>query len=742
VAFDLPIDLSNYGIGGIGAPPAPPGIPAPAAPPGLPPGLVLPPGVTAAPILPPPPEPTAPPPVDAITGAAPAAEPGPDAPAAAPAPPPIATGDAARDQAFSEQAGTLAGLGEVRSRELAATGGLLSQRNDAVDTIAAQAKEQQAKDDAWLQTLTTRYDQAITDEANHEIDQGRRFKSMKTGQKVLLGVGAILSGLGQALDSARLGGPKVGPNPVIEMMTREMEKDVQIQQQEGEAKARRAGMAGQAMDRFSQISKDRQVAFNLRMSAEMERTARQIEAAAAGYDSEEAVLNAQGAVAELRQKGLDYRDAAISSAWNRQMEERKFGEQVAGRRQQASQFNRSLAQSDDHFKASLAEKAKERDLDIKRLEAAGQLEAAKALREAKKREEELTIPNVFTEDGSPVTARTVEEARDLRKQQGPVNSAIALIDETKRIIAKSGGSAKSLKGDEYQKVTSNVATIKNMLRTAYEMGALDKGALEQMNSMMGGADPTSFIYDARAGLDQVRSQLERGYTDKLRAQQPNASAFKPFSTSAGGAPAETPLDEALGRLTDTKTPIEAGNAERKTAAGQAVESALLFRGAGEPLNSEKAALAAEGAPFAEKSTDQASKDLKLLVETTLGGGEGAKRARENLLQAAKAKPEVAGAALRAIAETGDVALFDEVAKQAASTPGAELYVRQLRDNLRIDAQTNRISQLGEAAAGGDLAAAQALLDLTQAPDPAVSKAAIGAVVELQRKIRPKEKAAK
>jgi hypothetical protein len=741
VAFDLPIDLSNYGIGGIGAPPAPPGIPAPAAPPGLPPGLVLPPGVTAAPILPPPPEPAAPPPVDAITGAAPAAEPGPAAPPA-PTASPIATGDAARDQAFSEQAGTLAGLGEVRSRELAATGGLLSQRNEAVDTIASQAKEQQAKDDAWLQTLTTRYDQAIADEANHEIDQGRRFKNMKTGQKVLLGVGAILSGLGQALDSARLGGPKVGPNPVIEMMTREMEKDVQIQQDEGEAKARRAGMAGQAMDRFSQISKDRQVAFNLRMSAEMERTARQLEAAAAGYDSEEAVLNAQGAVAELRQKGLDYRDAAVSSAWNRQMEERKFGEQVTARKQSNAIARAGLAQSDSHFDLSLEERRKDRELDARKLEASGQIEAAKALREAQRREDALVIPGMVTEDGAPVLAKTEKEAQAIRERKGSVDTAISLIDQTKRIIDKAGGSSKALKGKEYQQVTSNVAAIANTLRVAHQMGALDKGALEQMEKMMGGADPTSFLYDASPGLDQVRSQLIQTITDQARSQEPRTKIYEPPSTTAKGDPGKNPLDDALGRLTDTKTPIEAGAAERKTAAGQAVESALLFRGAGEPLNSEKAALAAEGAPFAEKATDQASKDLKLLVETTLGGGDGAKRARENLLQAAKAKPEVAGAALRAIAETGDVALFDEVAKQAASTPGAELYVRQLRDNLRVDAQTNRITQLGEAAAGGDLAAAQALLDLTQAPDPAVSKAAIGAVVELQRKIRPKERAAK
>jgi hypothetical protein len=733
----LPAGLADYGIGL--APPPPPGVVPGAPPPGLPPGLVLPPGIAGGPVLPAPGEAPALPQVDAISGAAEATPQvfkipdGLSGPAPAPvpgAPPPLQTGNAQLDQAMSEQAQTIAAGGEIASREKAATGELLGQRNTRITELEDKAQKQYEDDQAWSQELSKRYDAAVQAEADHVVDRGRRYKNMSTGNRMMAGIGAIMAGLGQALESARVGGRPVGANPVIEMMAKAAEDDVNDQIAEGEKKARRIGLAGQTMERFSALSKDRQARFNLQVATELERTARDIEAAAAGYDSEEALINAQRGAAELREKAAGYQTKAVEAEWNREMEDRKFKEQVTARKTGNAIARAGLAQSASQFDRSLEERQKDRLLDAAKLEQAGQVEAAKALRENMRRERELEIPGATIKGGAPLLARTPEEAKKIREKQAAVDSIAQIIDETVRYIEKEGGSSSTLRSDVNQKVTSNIATIKSKVRIAEEMGALDKGSAELIGQTMGGADATSFLYNASPGLKQVREHTVKGFTNVLRAQEPNALDYVPASTATLADPGKNPIDDAAGRLLNTPTPLDANKAEQKTGIGKAVEGALQVRLSGTELNSERAAKRAEAA-----AADPSRKDIDLLIDTASRGGEDGTRAKENLLQVAKAKPELSGAVLRALAERGDVATFDEVAAAGASVPGADVYARQMRSV----AQETRIGQLGEAASGGDLAAAQALIDLTAAPDPAVSKAAVEALVKVQARVAPRKK---
>lgn len=728
--LDLP-GLADFGIGGPPPIAPPPGAVPPLAAPGLPPGLVLPPGVAAAPILPPPPEAAPAPAVDAISGAAEASPAGPP-PAAAPARPadPFAAAGADRDTAIAEQAAAVADLGGIRSRELANTGALYGESNTRMGELETEAEQQRKRDDAWLKELNGRYDAAIAADNEHTVDQKRSWKNKSTGDKVLAGIGMLMAGLGQALDSARLGGPKVGENPVIAMLMREAEQDVDLQLKEGEAKARRAGAAGQAVDRFAAIAKDRQTAFNLRMESETRKLQRSIAAAAAQYGSEEAVANAQKAIAELDEKAAGYRQGALDSAFARKMEEDRFGEQVTARKQSNALQRAGLAQSDRHFNLNLEERRKDRLLEADKLEKAGAVAAAQAMREAQAREDMLVIPGMVTEDGKPVLARSEKEAQAIRERKGSVDTAITLIDQTKRIIDKAGGSSKALKGKEYQQVTSNIAAIANTLRVAHQMGALDKGALEQMEKMMGGADPTSFLYDATPGLNQVRSQLIQTITDQARSQDPKTAMYTPPSSADVDQPGVNAIDAATNRLLTTTTPLEAGRAEQKTSAGRAVESALLVRGPGEELNSEKAAKRAEAA-----AADPSGADVRVLLSTIDKGGADGQRARENLVRVASAKPELSGAVLREVADTGNVELFDEIAKRTASAPGASSFAAQ----HRVTAQQVRVARIAAEAARGSAPAAQALITLTTSPDDAERKAAVEAIVELQSKVRQKAK---
>jgi hypothetical protein len=115
------------------------------------------------------------------------------------------------------------------------------------------------------------------------------------------------------------------------------------------------------------------------------------------------------------------------------------------------------------------------------------------------------------------------DADKLKPQIAAMTTLASLANEQMEFIRANGGESGALKGDDYQKAVSNQAAMANLLRESYAMGTLDNAALELATKIQG-ADPTSYLYDGRAGLNQMLSQAERKMDASMKAAGWNPKA--------------------------------------------------------------------------------------------------------------------------------------------------------------------------------------------------------------------------
>lgn len=475
---------------------------------------------------------------DAISGAAPiapraASAPGPGA-SAAPTDPHEAAARAV------EQAGQArADLADEQSRELA-------KRNARMDELQARADAKAAERQAWIADRERKYDAIIDEHANFKIHEDTR----PGWQKVLGAISIALSGLGQALkgDGAH--------NPALEMIQSALRENVRQQLAERDKLLERAGALGQQIQRARAAAGDDEAGmYRLMMAGESERAARAIEASAARYASPQAKAEAERQAALLRQDGKKYAADQAASEWERRENARKLDEQIAARKAQIAlgyygissenrraDLNRAAQGSQFWFDAALRASQQKIDNDLK----AGKLtlDAAKAQREQLEGHAIGGAPRVVRDaDGKPVIGAdgvpqiahdlivvpyaSASEIPKLREQKAAVDQVSAIVDDMVRGIKEHGGESDFLKSADWQRIQSQKATLLNELRKGYDMGTLDKGALEIAEQMLGGVDPASFVRNASPGLIAARDTMVAKFNAGLRAGGYEGPAYKP-----------------------------------------------------------------------------------------------------------------------------------------------------------------------------------------------------------------------
>jgi hypothetical protein len=275
--------------------------------------------------------PVAPPPVDAPATPQTLPQPAP-APVAAPAAPSVAAAPAAPRPAGAgiaiprredtsgldaQQVAAARQAGEIEARSQQAQADLVARANADKEALAADYKARIAESQA-------RADKMRSEIASGKEDPSRWWGSRSTGQKASAWVGMILGGIGQSL-----GG---GSNPVIAMMDKAVDQDLDIQRRD-------LGKKQSLLDQYIKEGHDLRSAQQLAKADLMDALAGQIQAASLRSGSDKARLAGEQAALSLQQSAAQRRAAEHQQTFANRLAVGEYAlkqEQVAAQRQAAA----------------------------------------------------------------------------------------------------------------------------------------------------------------------------------------------------------------------------------------------------------------------------------------------------------------------------------------------------------------------------------------------------------------------
>lgn len=491
--------------------------------------------------LPPPPPQAVTPPPSPFEPAPPTPPPAPMRPKAAPkgkAParpavipdvptPTLGQASAFTQSAFADQIRAAVGLGDVLARQADAVAVARRETDADINAQMERLKQTQEKRDQIWQEKSQAIQAAQANEDAYKLDPNRFYKGMGTAKKVGFWISAAIAGLGEALQY------KSGPNPVLQQLDAELQKDVRVQMDEREQLRRKTGRLVEerdSLDRFSQ-SKLAQEQYMLGLAYNY--AAHQIETVGAQYGSETARARTKEAVAGYQTKAAEAFQKAAEIAADHEFKKQNLAENIAMRKAQiglgysqlgeTSRHNREMEDIERNkrqFEMALAQAksqgerdklAMEREKDIRENAVNDPVKSAPVLRpegrqmyaEAAKLEA-LASEAETPEDRAKLlgTAKalrkeaefrfpvlvTSDRARELNKAMSATQSALTTIDKINQIREKKGPKWFTTT-EGVQELQSLASTLDMFLKGTFQMGALDRGALLAAMNMRGG-DPS------------------------------------------------------------------------------------------------------------------------------------------------------------------------------------------------------------------------------------------------------------
>jgi hypothetical protein len=682
-------------------------------------------------------QPAAPAPVDPYPQAAPPSQ---AAPAEAPVPDLSAAtyADVLGEQraAMGAQVKAAAGTAELQAQQAEQEAKAIEDRNAAIAAKEDEFKAREADDQKRISDTTALYEAKVKEFADAKVDRNKYKVSP------LAAIGVALSGLGSAVKGQ---GDK---NPALDLLMRQIDQYVEDGYRAKAALGQEAGMLKDRLGVLQDTAQNTLASKNLAVAGVTARTAREVEAIAAKMQpglKRDAVhmfaADVQAKGAEALGQAVQYQHAEDAQRLAREQAERESRRQAASRAadraENARQFDLTLAQN-------IAEKEATRNAAIAAAKGTTDLAIA-----------ERAIPDMFNADGTPYQARDKTEAAKIAKSFAATQTLNDRISELIRMKKASGNKAAALKSGEWQKMQANVADIQNSLRTAFEMGTLDKGSLEQMGKLMGG-DPMrdgwgevvlGKIYQdgAEIGLEQLRKNVTDRFNTTANSMRLLGTEYKRWSPPAEPDKATTDRIDTLAKdIQGDKTPdqILAGAKPGAfwSAAGKVVGDGDSFGGR-RVTNQERGAIAkveqvGEGGLNRVTKTQRTAIDELATVAKT--DKPEAARAKQTLIGLATGpREDVAAAALETLANLGDEQALASVAEaRAGAAKGGKAPVsgaRELSAQEAAAAERAAVAQTAKTAAAqkaiaGGTSPLTLLADRARAGD----KAAIAGLERLSR----------
>ena len=406
------------------------------------------------------------------------------------------------------------------------------------DEHARLQRELKAEQDAFAKTHLQK--QAILDGFNKEVDsykvdQNKYWNDLGLGDKVGLFVGMALGGLGNAFLGVNTPTLGAAENPVIKMLQDKMHQSIAAQMDQRDQLEKRAGRAEHALDRYDSFSKDRQAQILAREADADRSLARMVQMTAAKYAAPEAIANGQTIAAKLEQ------DSAQKQA------------EAAQRAAAYDTQKKQLAISGGHL--ALAAKADARaerefnwkmDKEQQQLDLAAAKEAIVAQKAGGAEDQKLGVAAstasgtgmLTNKDGSVMHFRSPEIAQKTSDMIAGATAYNRLVGKMTKAIADHGGESTWVKGPEWQRMMSDLQSATAELHDAYGITSFREPTVEFFEKMAtSGVDPTSFVRDASAALVNSNKNLQAKVNEKLTSAGYNGPKLEFAATDAQEAPA-------------------------------------------------------------------------------------------------------------------------------------------------------------------------------------------------------------
>lgn len=423
--------------------------------------------------------------------------------------------------------------GDVAAREADEAKRLLDDRNIELQRKRGDAERMAAERERGMAERRAQYEKAVDAEANYKVDDGRRWRNMGTGSKILAGISVALAGIGDAM-AGKVGTPNIALGIIKEAIREDVDAQVRDRDQLGKVADRRRN----SLDIYRQETGDMREAANLKIAEEYKRAADQMESVAQKYANPKAKLAALQNAATLRLQAQQLVGTSAEGRINRDMQR---GQLKVAQGQLGLGFAR-LKQDQKQFDKNLEYRDKELLLQAAQLDAAGNAAGAKAAREeaAQSRALGLPIPPrarvdgdgkpiidpktgkpvidhgvAMQADGSQYLAPTEKEAQETRKEYAATLNTVEILDKIRALVKETGGeafpseAARKLEGLKQELV---------LARKAGTQGMSSDSDLARLESSMGVKDLTGWrsFLDNTAILDQAREAAVRRYHNSMR----------------------------------------------------------------------------------------------------------------------------------------------------------------------------------------------------------------------------------
>lgn len=689
-------------------------------------------------------QPAAPTPVDPYPQAAPPSQ---AAPAEAPAPDLSAAtyADVLGEQraAMGAQVKAAAGTAELQAQQAEQEAKAIEERNAAIAAKEDEFKAREADDQKRISDTTALYEAKVKEFADAKVDRNKYKVSP------LAAIGVALSGLGSAVKGQ---GDK---NPALDLLMRQIDQYVEDGYRAKAALGQEAGMLKDRLGVLQDTAQNTLASKNLAVAGVTARTAREVEAIAAKMQPGLKRDAVNAFAADVQAKGAEALGQAV------QLQHAEDAQRLA--REQAERESRRQAAlgyariKEDARQADMSYAAKLADIEEQRAVRMGAATSASDLANA-----EREIPDLKAADGTMYQARNKEEAAKIAKSFAATQTLNARISELMRMKSQYGDKAKAMKSAEWQKMQANVADIQNSLRTAFEMGTLDKGSLEQMGKLMGG-DPMRdgaaeallgnlWQDSANNGLQQLRKNvIDRFNTNAESMRYSRGPKFQRWEPPREPDKAEQDrIDVAMKDIRGDKTPDQLrASAEPGSfwsGAGYvagAFKSGRIDGGGGRAETKWEREAMDKAAASGEGGLNRVTKDQRKLIDelamTAKSDKPIALRARDGLvgLAADDSRPDLAAAALETLANLGDEQALASVAEaRAGAAKGGKAPMsgaRELSAQEAAAAERAAVAQTAKtAAAQKAIAAGTSPLTLLADRARAGDKAAIAGLESLSR----------
>ena len=439
-----------------------------------------------------------------------------------------------REDAATAQGEQAIQAGVQAERGLHADQGAAYQRYD--QQIQANAADRKAENEQWAKIYATNEAKLDADRKQIEswkFNRNRFMDDLGVGGQVSWGIGAILAGIGNAMQGIK------GENPVIQMLQQNIHDANEQQMKERDNMVQKLGM-----DR--QTGLDAQ-AYHATRQAEVDKQDG-LALTALSKQLEEAAVKSADPMAQAR--GL--KEAAALKAQANEL----FKSNVQLRSQHDMQAQQN-AIAGGHLALDQKKFDWEKNKDQQQLD----INAAKLLvqKQGKLDEEQakraIYIPDANgnlvvarKQDGTPVLAGSPEIAS---KDQNMVAAAAAynrLIGQMVRGIKDHGGESDYLKSREWQNMQSDLESAVAELHDAYGITSFREPTMKFFEKMAtGGVNPTSFVYDATAALEHSNQNLQNKVNERIAARGYDGPRFGWQDTGHPAAAPETADDRAIGR---------------------------------------------------------------------------------------------------------------------------------------------------------------------------------------------------